>query len=37
MVQREKVSSFKSIKFLGLHLKSTLDWEDEINSIARKC
>ncbi|PNF30200.1 hypothetical protein B7P43_G08428 [Cryptotermes secundus] len=36
-VQGEKVSSVKSIKFLGLHLKSNLDWEDEINAIVRKC
>jgi hypothetical protein len=27
----------KSIAFLGLHLKSNLDWEDEINAIVRKC
>jgi hypothetical protein len=37
MVKGEKVSSVKSIKFLGLHLKSNLDWEDEINPIVRKC
>jgi hypothetical protein len=37
MVQGEKVTSVKSIKFLGLHLKSNLDWEDEINAIVRKC
>jgi hypothetical protein len=36
-VQGEKVSSDKSITFLGLHLKSNLDWEDEINAIVRKC
>jgi hypothetical protein len=36
-VQREKVSLVKSIKFLGLHLKSNLDWVDEINAIVRKC
>jgi hypothetical protein len=33
MVQGEKVSSVKSIKFLDLHLKSNLDWEDEINGL----
>jgi hypothetical protein len=32
-VQGENVSSVKSIKSLGLHLKSNLDWEDEINAI----
>jgi hypothetical protein len=37
MVQGVKVSSVKWIKFLGLHLKSNLDWEDEINAIVRKC
>jgi hypothetical protein len=37
MVQREKVSLVKSIRFLGLHLKSNLDWEDDINAIIRKC
>jgi hypothetical protein len=36
-VQREKVFSVKSIKLFGLHLKSNLDWEDEINAIVRKC
>jgi hypothetical protein len=36
-VQGEQVSSVKSIKFLGLHLKSNLDWEDEINAVVRKC
>jgi hypothetical protein len=35
-VQGEKVTSVKSIKFLGLHLKSNLDCEDEINAIVRK-
>jgi hypothetical protein len=34
--QGEKVTSVKSIKFLGLHLKSNVDWEDEINAIVRK-
>jgi hypothetical protein len=28
---------FSQIQFLGLHLKSNLDWEDEINAIVRKC
>jgi hypothetical protein len=36
-VQGEKVSSVKSITFLGLHLKSNLDWEDEVNTVVRKC
>jgi hypothetical protein len=36
-VQGEKVSSVKSLKFLGLHLTSNLDWEDEINAIVSKC
>jgi hypothetical protein len=27
----------KSVKFLGLHLKSNLDWEEEINAIVSKC
>jgi hypothetical protein len=37
-VQGDKVSfSVKSIKFFGLHFKSNLDWEDEINAIVRKC
>jgi hypothetical protein len=35
-VQGEKVSSVKSIKCLGLHSKSNLDWEDEINAIVMK-
>jgi hypothetical protein len=35
-VQGEKVNSVKSIKSLGLQLKSNLDWEDEINAIVRK-
>jgi hypothetical protein len=33
-VQGEKVTS---VKFLGLHLKSNIDWEDEINAVVRKC
>jgi hypothetical protein len=37
MVQGEKVSSVKSIKFLGQHFKSNIGWEDEINEIVRKC
>jgi hypothetical protein len=36
-VQGEKFPSVKSITFLGLHLKSNLDWGDEINTILRKC
>jgi hypothetical protein len=36
-VQGEKVTSVKSIKFLGLHLKFNLDWEDELNAFVRKC
>jgi hypothetical protein len=36
-VQEEKVSSVKSITFLGVHVKYNLDWEDEINVIVRKC
>jgi hypothetical protein len=36
MVEGEKVSSVKSFKFSGLHFKSNLDWEDEINAIVRK-
>jgi hypothetical protein len=36
-VQGEKVSSVKSIKFVGLCLKSNLDWEAEINAVVRKC
>jgi hypothetical protein len=36
-VQGEKASLVKSIQLLGLHLKSNLDWEDEINAIVRKC
>jgi hypothetical protein len=35
-VHGKKVISVKSIKFLGLHLKSNLHWEDEINAIVRK-
>jgi hypothetical protein len=35
-VQGGKVSSVKSVTFLGLYLKSILDWEDEINAIVRK-
>jgi hypothetical protein len=27
---------FSQIKFLGLHLKSNLDWEDEIKAVVRK-
>jgi hypothetical protein len=37
MVKGEKVSSVKSIIFLGLHLKSNLDWEDDIKAIVGKC
>jgi hypothetical protein len=37
MVQGEKVPSVKLIKFLGLDLKSNLDWEDEINAIVGRC
>jgi hypothetical protein len=36
-VQGEKVPSIKSIKFLGLDLKSNVEWEDEIIAIVRKC
>jgi hypothetical protein len=36
-VQKEKVSSIKSIKLLDMHIKSNLHWEDEINAIVRKC
>jgi hypothetical protein len=36
-VQGEKVSLVKSIKFISLQLNSTLDWEDEINAIVKKC
>jgi hypothetical protein len=36
-LQGEKVSSVKSITFSGLHLKSNLDWEEELNAIVRKC
>jgi hypothetical protein len=32
-----KVSSHKPIKFLCLYLKYSLDWEDKINAIVRKC
>jgi hypothetical protein len=35
-VQRKMVSSVKSIKFLGLHLQSDLDRENEINTTIRK-
>jgi hypothetical protein len=37
VVQGVKVSSVNSIKFLGLHLKFNLDWEDKINAVVRKC
>jgi hypothetical protein len=37
VLQREKVSSAKSVKYVGLHLKSYLDWKDGINAIGRKC
>jgi hypothetical protein len=37
MVQGEKVSSVKSIKFVSLQLNSTLDCENEINAIVKKC
>jgi hypothetical protein len=30
------LSLVNSIKFLGLHLKSNLDWEDKINARVRK-
>jgi hypothetical protein len=33
----EKVSSAKSITFLGMHLKSNLDQDGKINAIVRKC
>jgi hypothetical protein len=36
-VQGEKFPSVKSVKFVDLHLKSNLDWEDEIIAIIRKC
>jgi hypothetical protein len=36
-VKGKKVSLVKSIKFLSMHFKSNLDWEDEINAIVRKC
>jgi hypothetical protein len=36
-VQGEMVSSVKLNKFLGLHLKPNLDWEDKINAIVSKC
>jgi hypothetical protein len=36
-VEGQKVTSVKSIKFLGLRLKCNLDWEDEFTAIVRKC
>jgi hypothetical protein len=36
-VHGEKVYSVKSIKFMRMHLKSNLDWENEIKAIVRKC
>jgi hypothetical protein len=36
-IQGENISSVKSIKIVGLHLKFNLDWEYEINAIVSKC
>jgi hypothetical protein len=36
MAQGEKVSSVKAIEFIGPHLKSNVDREDEINAVVRK-
>jgi hypothetical protein len=33
---RSRHKTVKLIQFLGLHLKSNLDWEDEIKAIVRK-
>jgi hypothetical protein len=36
-VEGGKITSVKLIRFLGLHLKSNIDWEDEFIAIVRKC